>query len=154
DGTGLLGGLDHQLLVQGLPGEHVDDPDRDALCLQSLIGLQGLVHHDAGGDDGGLILVGLMQHHTLADLELASLAVHLDDALADEPGVGDALVDVHQLAGDTGKLVIVGGVQHCGFGDGEVHGCILQRHVGAAVERGGDAGVGTQNMDRQPGIGS
>ena len=67
-----------------------------ALCLQSLIGLQGLVHHDAGGDDGGLILVGLMQHHTLADLELASLAVHLDDALADEPGVGDALVDVHQ----------------------------------------------------------
>ena len=88
--TGLLGGLDDQLLVQRLPGEHIDHADGNAFRLKGLISLQGLVHHDAGGDDGGHVLVALVEHNALADGELGTVLIDLDDALADKAGIGHA----------------------------------------------------------------
>ena len=152
DSAGLGGALYHQLLIQRLPGEHVHHTDGDALGLKLLIGLQRLVHHDAGGDDSSFILVALAEDDALAQCELCAVAIDLDDVLPDEAGVGDALA-VRHLLGDGLQLGIVAGIGDHRLGDGQVHGGVLQRHMGAAVEGGAHACVGTEHMDRQIGIG-
>ena len=152
DGASLGGALHHQLLVQRLPGEHIHHTDSDALGLKLLVGFQRFVHHDAGGNDGGLVLVALVKNDALAQRELRAVAVDLDDVLPDEAGVGDA-VAVRHLLGDGFQLGVVAGIgDHC-LGDGQVHGGVLQRHMGAAVEGGAHARVGAEHMHRQIGIG-
>ncbi len=152
NGPGFLGGLDDQLLVQGLPGEHVDHPDADPLGLEGLVGFQALVHHDAGGDDGGLVLIAFVEHHALADFKLRALVIDPNHVLADEAGEAHTL-DIHQSLGDAGQLVVVGGVDHRGGGDAQVHGRVLQGHVGAAVEGRRHARVGAQHPDAQARVG-
>ena len=93
-----------------------------------------------------------MEYNALADGEFGAVLIDLDDALADETGVGHALGNAGQLAGDALQLGIVGGIQHGGLRDAQVHGGILQRHMGAAVEGSGHTGIRTQHMDGQTGI--
>ena len=91
--AGLGGGLHHQGLVQGLPGEHINDPHRDSLGCQELLGLESLVHQDSGGDDRGSVLAALTQRHTFANLKLSAVPINLNHILAGKPGIGDALPD-------------------------------------------------------------
>ena len=68
DGTALFGRFDDQFLVQRLDGAQVDHPGLDALVLQLLGGNEGLIHFQAGGDDGHIAALGEL--FALADLEL------------------------------------------------------------------------------------
>ena len=98
DLAALLGRLQHQLLVQGLDGGHVDDPGGDALLLQGLGGLQGLGHQQAVGDDGHVSSLG--EHLALADLELEVLPV------VEHGHAGPAEAHVH------GAHMLIGGLHH------------------------------------------
>ena len=108
DLTALLGSGDDQLLVQGLDGAHIDDHGIDALLGQGLGGVDGLVDHQAGGDDGN---IGALAHDiALADLELEVLLIvehgHSQTAEADIDG---AVVLIGSLDSGLG-LDVVGGV--------------------------------------------
>ena len=76
DSAGLLCGLHDQILVDRLPGKHVDDTNLDALSFQHLVSLQGFVYHDAGGNDGSLVISALLQRYALADLEIGTVSVN------------------------------------------------------------------------------
>ena len=93
-----------------------------------------------------------MEDDALAQRELCAVAVDLDDVLPDEAGVGDALA-VRHLLGDGLHLGVVAGVGDHRLGDGQVHGGVLQWHMGAAVEGGAHACVGAEHMDRQARVG-
>ena len=149
--AGLLGILQHQLLIEGLDGEHVDDGGVDALLLEQVGGLDGAAHHEAGGDDGHVR--ALAEHHALADLELLAVGVDAVVGLAVDAQILHALA-VHQVLEDGRQLGGVRRVNDGGAGDGAVEGHILKGHVGAAVHGGGDAGVGADHGDAVVGIGA
>ena len=149
DAAGLLRILDHQRLVQGLDGKHVDDGRLNALFGQLLGRTQRLAHHVAAGDDGRVL--ALAQHHALADFELGAVLVDAVVALA----VGAHVLhagQLHQLGQDVLHHGGVGGVDDGGAGQRAVHGHILKGHVGAAVVTGGHARVGADHGDVVVGI--
>src|SRR5699024_5207199 len=67
------GGVQDQLLVQGLDGVDDDDPGADALGGQVPGGDAGLVHLQAGGDDGDVLALG--DRFALADLKVVVVGV-------------------------------------------------------------------------------
>ena len=146
--AGLGGTAQNQLLIQGLPSEHIHYPHGNTLGIQCFVSFQSLVHHDTGGDDGGSIVAALMQHHALAQGEFRIVAVDPDDVLANKTSVGDA-VTVRHLLRDSLQLCVITGVGDHRFGDGQIHGCVLQWHMGAAVESGAHARIGAEYMNRQ-----
>ena len=150
DGTGLLGGLDHQLLVQGLDGADVDDPGGDSRLSQRLSGLHSLRHHQSGGNDGHVTAVP--QHLALADLKPeALLLVKYGHGQAAEAQVDGALVGIGGLDGGLGLHIVRGGHDHHA-GNGPHQGKILAALVGSAVLPHGDAAVGGPDLHVQVGV--
>ena len=145
-----LGGLEHQLLVQGLDGGHVDDLGGDAHARQGLSGGQRLRHHQTVGDDGHVR--SLMQHLALADLEGIGCLVMEHG----HTGPAEAHVDgTHVLVGrpdHSPGLHVISGGHHHHAGDGTHEGKILAALVGGAVLAHGDAAVGGADLHIQMGI--
>ena len=71
DLAALLGSFQHQRLIQGLDGCHVDNHGINAFFCQLLAGFDGFRHQDAVGDDGNVL--ALPQHFTLADFKVVAL---------------------------------------------------------------------------------
>lgn len=83
DGTGLLGGGQEQLLIQGLDGVEVQDPGGDALGGEDVGGLQGHLDHHAHGHDGHVLAV--TQGDALAQLEVVAGMESVTVSTAERP---------------------------------------------------------------------
>ena len=150
DGTALFGRFDDQFLVQRLDGAQVDHPGLDALVLQLLGGNEGLVHFQAGGDDGHIAALGEL--FALADLELeGSFIMEHWQGQAAEAQVDGAFVLIGSLDGSLG-LHVVGRAKHRHAGDGAHKGEILAALVRGAVLAHRDAAVGGTDLDVQVGV--
>ena len=149
DLAAVLGGGEHQLLVQRLDGAHIDDPGMDALGLQRFACLNGLVDHQAGGDDGHIGAV--LQHLALADLELVVLAVEHGAGEAGEAHIDRA--DILGGGADSGLgLDVIRGAHDHHAGDGAHDGEILVALVAGTILAHGDAAVSGADLHVQMGI--
>ena len=139
-----------QLLVQGLDGVDVDDPGADALGGQVLGGDAGLVHLQAGGDDGDVLALG--DRFALADLKVVVVGVvengHGQPA---QPQVDRA---VHLEGGADGRpcLDVVGGADDGHAGQRAHEGKVLAALVGRAVLAHRNAPVGRADLDVEAGV--
>ena len=149
DLAALLGGLQHQLLIQRLDGGHIDDPGVDALSCQRLTGLDRLIDHQAVGDDGDIVAV--THHFALTDLELEALLMEHRHSQTTHPQIHRALILVSRDGGSL-RLHTVGGADHHHAGDGAHQGEILTALMGSAVLAHGHTAVGSAHFDVQGGI--
>src|SRR5262249_22987579 len=78
----VLGGAVERLLVDRLDRIGVDDAYGDAVRLEPIVGLQGFVDGDAGGDDGGLIVRRLFDDLAAAGRESLTRLVNNGRLLA------------------------------------------------------------------------
>ena len=93
-----------------------------------------------------------MEHHAPAQLKFTVIAVDGDKALTDKSGVGQDAGTGYLLHYSL-QLRVIAGVCDDGIGNGHIHGRVLQRHVGAAVEGCRHASIAAQHIYRQPCIG-
>ena len=140
--------LEHQVAVERLDGQGVDDRGLDALGGQQLRGPQRLGHEDGAQGDQGHV-AALAKHLAAAELEPFALRVERRYRLAvqaqvDATGVRGACP--HQGA----ERYRVGGFEHGQRGDGAHDADVLEGHVRAAVQGGRYTGVGAHQLDVQP----
>ena len=150
DLAAFLSCLDHQLLVQGLDGADIDNAGIDTLLLQSLAGLQSLIGHQTGSDDGHI--VAIHQHLALADLELVVLFImeHRHSQTTKAQVNGTVMV-ISSLDSGTG-LHVVGGAHNHHAGDITHQGKVLTALVRSAVLAYGDTAVRSTDLHVQLGI--
>ena len=146
DSAALSSRVEDELLVERLPGKHIDDLGGDTLSSQLLLSLQSLVDHDAGSDDSNVL--AFLQGNALADLEVRAVAVNSGEALADHAHVGE-LTGCCQLLGQAVDLSVVNRVDNDCFRYGHVQSAVLERHMGAAVVCSAYAGVRADHVYRQ-----
>ena len=146
DRAALLGRVDDQLLIERLPGEHIDDLGGNTLGLELLLRLERFVNHDAGSDDRNVL--AFLQGYALADLEVRAVRVNRSERLADHTHVRE-LAGSGQLLGQAVDLRIVDRVDYDRTRNRHVQRAVLKRHVGAAVISRAYARVRADHMYRQ-----
>src|SRR5215207_11427329 len=123
------------LSCEPVHARHRHDAGRDAVALEHLAGVDGVLQLRAGADQDELRLAvrGVLQDVAAAGHTLGGGALEYGDVL---PGQGDALgtlrVLQHRLPGVRG-LVRVAGAQHREVRDRPQRGHVLDRLVGGAV---------------------
>ena len=145
-----LGAVQHQFLVQRLHGSQVDHPDGDALGGQQLGGVQGLGHHEAVCQDGGI--GALPKDLALADLEFkCGLVVDNGHGGPAEAHIDGALVLISGLDHGPG-LHVVGGRHDHHAGNGAHEGKVLAALMGGTVLAHRQAAVGGADLHVQMGV--
>ena len=149
DLAALFGGREHQLLIQGFDGSHVDDHGVNALSRQRLGGHDGFIDHQAVGDDGN---VGAVAHNlALANFKLVAFLMEDGHRRPAEAHIHRAHIFVGGLHHGLG-LHIVGGAHDHHAGDGAHQSEVLAALVAGTVLTYGDAAVGSADLHIQVGI--
>ena len=149
--AGLPGGLEHQLLIQGLDGVDIDDPQADPLSGKQLCRLECLADHHARGDNGDV--AARTEDASLAQRKMVIWQLIGKDigGQALQTEIGRAVI-VDQGPDRVAHLVAVTGAADQHSGDGPHQGKILNALVGGAVLTHRDAAVGTHNLYIQMGV--
>ena len=152
DGSGLPGGLRHQLLVQRFYGMHIDHSGRYALFLQHPGRPHRFLNHQPRGDQRHVAAV--LQRYPSADLKPV-IRIGICNVLhRDPPGpqIAGALV-IHQSSDRLPGFIGVAGADHRHAGHRAHQAQILDALVGASVLARGETAVASHNRHIQARIG-